>query len=84
MQAAIFGAPAALSDVQPVPHSLPPASGSDSDERPQIVELEQQPAQLSAMTNADVRSTPSANFETVCCLARLHCLCINTCSCVNA
>lgn len=68
MQAAIFGVPAALFDVQPVSHSLPTASGSDSDERPQVVELEQQPAQLPGMTNADVRSTPSANFGKVCCL----------------
>ena len=72
VQAAIFGAPAVLSTVQPVQHSLGTDSGSDSDERPQVVELEQQPAHLPAETNADVRCTPSANFGIVCCLGRLH------------
>lgn len=79
-QAAIFGAPAASSDVRPITQSLPSASGSDSDERPQIVELQQQPAQLPAMTSADVRSTPSANFGTVCWPTSLHCLSICSCS----
>ena len=82
VQAAIFGT--AIPTEQPIQHSLRTASSSDSDERPQIVELEQQPAQLPAMTNVDVRSTPSANSGIVCCLECSHWLRICTCSCGNA
>lgn len=48
--------------MQPLRHSLPLASGSESDERPQVVELQEQAAQLPPTITSDVRSTPSANL----------------------
>lgn len=49
--------------MQPLPHSLLAASGSDSDEQPQVVELqEEEAAQLPSTIVSDVRSTPSANI----------------------
>ncbi|KAL3135050.1 hypothetical protein ABBQ32_007996 [Trebouxia sp. C0010 RCD-2024] len=57
-EAAIFGAPAAASGMEPVRHSLPSASASDSDERPQVVELQEQAVQLPATITPDAANAP--------------------------
>ncbi|KAL3162699.1 hypothetical protein ABBQ38_008740 [Trebouxia sp. C0009 RCD-2024] len=57
-EAAIFGAPAAACGMQPLRHSLPLASGSESDERPQVVELQEQAAQLPPTITSDAANAP--------------------------